>query len=56
METFLKRSKRTRRVNIQIPGVLFDYLKREAKRFGMTAEELIATIVETHQFKDQDFI
>jgi hypothetical protein len=54
METFFKRSRRSCGVNIRIPTVLFDYLKHEAKRFGMTAEDLIATIVNTHQFKDQD--
>ena len=54
LRTFLKRSKRTHRANIRIPSVLFTYLKQEAKRFGMTAEELMVAILETHQFKNQD--
>ena len=54
LQTFLKRSKRTRRASIRIPAVLFTYLKQEAKRFGMTAEELMVAILETHKFKDRD--
>jgi hypothetical protein len=54
LQTFLKRSKRTRSVRVQIPSVLFTYLKQEAERFGMTVEELMVTILETHQFKDRD--
>src|SRR5258708_36832286 len=54
LQTFLKRSKRTRRVSVRIPAVLFAYLKQEAKRFGMTPEELMVTILETHKFKDRD--
>jgi hypothetical protein len=54
LQTFLNRSKRTRRASIRIPAVLFTYLKQEAKRFGMTGEELMVAILETHQFKNQD--
>lgn len=54
LETFLKRSKRTRRVSIRVPAVLLSYLNQEAKRFGLTPEELMVVILETHQFKDRD--
>src|SRR5580704_19422968 len=54
LQTFLKRSKRTRRASIRIPAVLFTYLKQEAKRLGLTPEELMVAILETHQFKNQD--
>src|SRR5437762_12292185 len=54
LQTFLKRSKRTRRASIRVPAVLFTYLEQEAKRFGMTAEELMVAILETHHFKNQD--
>jgi hypothetical protein len=54
LQAFLKRSKRTRHVSIRVPMVLFTYVKQEAKRFGMTVEELMVTILETHQFKDRD--
>lgn len=54
LSRFLKRQEATHRVNLRIPTVLFDYLTREAKRFGMTVSELMTTIIETHQFKDQD--
>jgi hypothetical protein len=51
---FLKRQKATRRVSLPIPVILYNYLEKETKRFGMTATELMATIIETHRFKDQD--
>lgn len=43
-----------KRISIEIPRVLIEYLEREAKRLGLTAAELIVTILETHQFADRD--
>jgi hypothetical protein len=54
LQTFLTRTEQLRRVAIEIPAVLFDQLKRDGKRFGMTPEELMVTILKTHQFKDRD--
>jgi hypothetical protein len=54
LQTFLKRNEQLRPVAIEIPTVLFDHLKREGKRFGMTPEELMVTILKTHQFKNRD--
>jgi hypothetical protein len=54
LQAFLQRSKRTRHLSIRVPTVLFTYLKQETKRFGMTVEELMVTVLETHQFKDRD--
>jgi len=41
-------------LSISIPEILSKHLKKEAKRFDMGPEELIATILQTHQFKDED--
>jgi len=54
MQTFFKGTRRIRSVTIQVPTVLLTYLRKDAKRFNLTVEELIALIVETHQYKDQD--
>ncbi len=52
-EAVLKK-RRGRRVTLQIPVILLDYLEKEAKRFGMTLRELIVTILETHRFADRE--
>ena len=53
-EAFLKLTRQKRGVSLRLPAVLVDYLTTEAKRFGMTAPELMAVILQTHQFKNQD--
>ena|ERR1039457_3587453 len=52
--TFMKACKQTRRVSIQIPTILYEYLDTEAKRFGMRPGALMASILQTHHFKDRD--
>jgi hypothetical protein len=54
MQTFMKARERSRRVSIRILQVLFDYFQVEAKRFDMKTGELMAAILEVHQFKDPD--
>ncbi len=54
LRAFLQRCQRTRRVNIRVPAILYEYLQTEAKRFGMRPGELMACILQIHQFKDRD--
>ena len=50
----IKAGRRTRPLTLQVPSVLLTYLDREAKRLGMTLEELVVTILKTHRFADRD--
>ena len=54
LRAFMKARERTRRVSIRIPAVLLEYLQTEAKRLGMRPGELMACILQIHQFKDRD--
>lgn len=54
LQIFLKRNKQLQRVHIEIPKILIDHLKKESTRFGMTVDELMVCILETHQLKDRD--
>jgi len=54
LRAFMKACKRTRRVSIRIPAILYEYLQAEGKRFDMRPGELMATILQIHQFKDRD--
>jgi hypothetical protein len=54
LNALLKERQRTRRITIEVPAVLLEYLEKEAKPLGMTLRELIVTILETHRFDDRD--
>jgi bifunctional DNA-binding transcriptional regulator/antitoxin component of YhaV-PrlF toxin-antitoxin module len=53
LKAILKEQKRTRRITLQVPEVLLEFLEREAKRLSMTLQELIVTILQTHRFADR---